>query len=42
MRDYKVMVQEIFESVSQVIGIHVMLLVAEHAKWKIRNKYEEA
>lgn len=39
---YKDMIPEMFESVSQAIGIHVMLLVLEHALWKTRCKYEEA
>lgn len=36
------MVGEMFTSVGQAIGIHVMLLVIEHAHWKTRQKYEEA
>lgn len=39
---YKNMVGEMFDSVGKAIGIHVMLLVIEHAHWKIKQKYEEA
>lgn len=39
---YKTMMPEMFQSVSQAIGIHVMLLVLEHALWKTKYKYEEA
>ncbi len=39
---YKKMLPEMFKSVSQAIGIHVMLLVLEHALWQIRIKYEKA
>jgi len=42
MGTYRDMVQEIFESVGQAIGIHVMLLVVEHALWKTKQKYEDA
>lgn len=38
----KNMIQETFDSVSKVIGIHVMLLILEHALWKTGQKYEEA
>jgi len=36
------MISETFNSVGQAIGIHVMLLVIEHAQWKTRQKYEAA
>ncbi len=36
------MVGEMFTSVGQAIGIHVLLLVIEHAHWKIKQKYDEA
>ncbi len=39
---YKNMAGEMFDSVGQAIGIHVMLLVIEHAHWKTKQKYEEA
>lgn len=41
MNTYKKIVSDMFHSVRQVIGIHVMLLVVEHALWKTKNKYEE-
>jgi hypothetical protein len=36
------MINETFVSVSDAIGIHVMLIVVEHALWSTKNKYEEA
>jgi hypothetical protein len=39
---HKNMVGEMFESVGQAVGIHVLLLVIEHAHWKIKQKYDEA
>jgi len=42
MNNYKRMVTEMFNSVGQSIGIHVMLLVLEHALWKTGQKYAEA
>lgn len=36
------MVTETFHTVGQAIGIHVMLLVVEHALWKTKHKYQEA
>ena len=36
------MVNDVFASVKNAIGIHVMLLVVERALWQTRNKYEEA
>ncbi|HBF40121.1 MAG TPA: hypothetical protein DDW50_22795, partial [Firmicutes bacterium] len=33
---------EMFTSVGQAIGIHVLLLVMEHALWQTKQKYEEA
>ncbi|MDW7650306.1 MAG: hypothetical protein SCK29_08895 [Bacillota bacterium] len=39
---YRDMINETFESVSDSIGIHVMLIVVEHALWNTKNKYEEA
>lgn len=36
------MVNDVFHSVTQAIGIHVMLLVVERALWQTRSKYEEA
>ncbi|MCG9968350.1 hypothetical protein L9W92_09825 [Pelotomaculum terephthalicicum JT] len=42
MHRYKEMTMEIFQSVTQAIGIHAMLLVLEHARWKTRQQYEEA
>ncbi|HUW64715.1 MAG TPA: hypothetical protein VMW83_08465 [Spirochaetia bacterium] len=39
---FKETVDQMFLSVGQTIGIHVMLLVVEHALWKTRQKCEEA
>ena len=39
---YKSMVKDTFQSVSQAIGIHVMLLVVERALWTTKHKYQEA
>jgi hypothetical protein len=39
---YKSMINSTFDSVEKAIGIHVMLLVVEHALWNTRNKFEEA
>lgn len=39
---YEKMIPEMFQSVSQAIGVHVVLLVLEHALWKTKYKYEEA
>lgn len=42
LTNYKNMINETFDSVGQAIGIHVMLLVIEHALWNTKHKYEEA
>ncbi len=42
LSNYKNMVSEMIESVGHAIGIHVMLLVIEHALWSTKLKYEEA
>lgn len=42
LHSYKVMVGEMFDSVGRAIGIHVLLLVIEHAHWKTKQNYEEA
>lgn len=42
LNSYKNMVGEMFDTVAQAIGVHVMLLVIEHAHWKAKQKYEEA
>ena len=39
---YKKMLDRMFLFVGKAIGIHVMLLVVEHALWKTRQRYEEA
>jgi malonyl CoA-acyl carrier protein transacylase len=39
---YQGMCTEMFASVGQAIGIHVLLLVIEHALWQTKQKYEEA
>jgi hypothetical protein len=39
---YKVMCAEMFMSVGQAIGIHILLLVIEHSIWQTKQKYEEA
>jgi hypothetical protein len=42
LNTYKKMIPEVFQSVGQAIGIHVMLIVLEHALWQTKFKYEEA
>jgi hypothetical protein len=42
LNSYKVMCTEMFMSVGQAIGIHVLLLVIEHSLWQTKQKYEEA
>jgi len=42
MRTYNDMADNMFKTVGQSIGIHVMLLVVEHAIWKIKKRYEKA
>ena len=42
LNTYKKMIPEVFQSVSQAIGIHVLLIVLEHALWQTKYKYEEA
>jgi len=39
---YQKMINEIFDRVGQAVGIHVMLIVVEHALWNIRLEYEKA
>lgn len=39
---YQKMLKEMFEAVSQAIGVHVMLLVIEQALWKTKFEYQEA
>lgn len=39
---YQNMLDEVFLSVGQAIGIHVLLLVLERSLWKIKDKYEDA
>jgi len=36
------LIDEIFRSIEQAIGVHVTLLVVERAVWKTKGKYEEA
>lgn len=38
----KLKIAVMFRSVEKVVGIHVMLLVTEHALWKTKGKYEDA
>lgn len=38
---YKAMINEMHETVGPNIGIHVLLLVVEHAYWKTGQKYGE-
>lgn len=42
LHSYKNMIGEMFDSVGKAIGIHVLLLVIEHAHWKTKQNYEEA
>jgi len=42
IRTYQEIVSEIFCSVSQAIGVHVMLLVIERALWKTKFNHDEA
>ena len=39
---YSDMVNDVFDSVKQAVGVHVMLLVIERALWQTKYKYEEA
>lgn len=38
---YKAMINEMHATVGRIIGIHVLLLVVEHAYWKTGQKYNE-
>lgn len=38
----KKMVSQTFDRVSQAVGVHVMVLVAEHAQWKIKHSHAQA
>lgn len=42
LRTYKNMINEIYIQVEKSLGSHVLLLIIEHAQWKIKEKYEEA
>lgn len=42
LNTYKKMIPDVFQSVGQAIGIHVMLIVLEHALWQTKYKYEDA
>lgn len=42
MRTYIAIVNDVFDSVKEAVGIHVMMLVVERALWQTRHKYEEA
>jgi hypothetical protein len=42
MHTYNDIADNMFKTVGQSIGIHVMLLVVEHALWKTKQRYEEA
>jgi hypothetical protein len=42
LNTYKQMINESFHAVSSAIGVHVMLIVVEHALWSTKAKYEEA
>ena len=42
MNLHKKTIDNFFTSVGQVIGIHVFVIVLEHALWKTQLKYEEA
>jgi bifunctional DNase/RNase len=39
---YEKTIDDLFESVAQVVGIHVFVIVLERALWKTKLKYEEA
>ncbi|HWP96067.1 MAG TPA: hypothetical protein VN426_04390 [Syntrophomonadaceae bacterium] len=36
------MIDEMFNTVGQAVGVHVILLVVEHSLWKTKHKYEDA
>lgn len=38
---HKKMIDDLFVSVGQVVGIHVFVIVLERALWKTKLKYEE-
>lgn len=42
MNSYFTMVNDVFNSVKEAVGIHVMLLVVERALWQTKYKFEEA
>jgi len=39
---HKKTIDDFFISVGQVVGMHVFVIVLEHALWKTQLKYEEA
>lgn len=36
------LVKKTMESMTKSLGIHVVIIIIEHALWKTRHKYEEA
>ena len=42
MNTYKANLPRVFDSVISTVGINVMLIVLETARYKIKNKYPEA
>lgn len=36
------MVEQMFDTVGEAVGIHVLLLITERAVWKTKEKYDEA
>jgi len=42
LETYQKLVSEMFESMSQAIGIHVMVLVLEQALWKTKYNHQDA
>lgn len=41
MKKYQRIGEELFQSVGQSIGIHVLLLIIEHALWQAKQKNED-
>ena len=42
MNNFTELTTEMLSSVEKAIGIHVTVIIAEHALWRIKEKYEEA
>ena len=39
---YNGLLSEVFDSVSNAVGVHVLVIVLEHARWTTKHTYEEA